>query len=404
LVVLLAVFIGAILGSVLGAVALVAAKPTVFHLVEQQALLPSNRLTDVLPNPSEPSVVQTPLPFQTAGGETETRTETATPITSARATRPPLPQADITPIQSVMLLRGIKHDYEHWNNCGPTTLEMALSYFGRTDAQKEIAEFTKPNPDDRNVRPDELAAYVSRTGLHSMIRVGGTLDRLKLLLSNGIPVIVETALVKQPQGWMGHYRLLIGYDAQQFITMDSFDGPNLKIPFSDLDAAWRTFNRLYLVVYSDKQDARVRTILTDSLDDQTMYAQSAARARSEIESNPADAFAEFNLGMSLNGLKRYAEAAVAFDRAQALGLPWRMLWYQFGPYEAYLQLGRNAQVISLADALLSKTADLEESHYYKGLALRASGRTAEARDEFQAALGYNKNYRDAQRALEALTK
>ena len=402
LVVLLAVLIGAILGSFLGAAALVAANPTVFRLAEQESLSPSNRLADVLTDAPEPSAVQTPLPLQTTGPATETRTETATPIASARATRAAPPPAAITPIQSGIVLRGIKHDYEHWNNCGPTTLEMDLSYFGRTDTQKEIADFTKPNPDDRNVRPDELAAYVSRTGLHSTIRVGGTLDRLKLLLSNGIPVIVETALVKQPQGWMGHYRLLIGYDAQQFITMDSYDGPNLKIPFGDLDDAWRAFNRLYVVVYSDKQDARVRTILADSLDDQAMYTQSAARARAEIASNPADAFAEFNLGMSLNGLKRYAEAAAAFDRAQTLGLPWRMLWYQFGPYEAYLQIGRNDEVISLADGVLGKTIDLEESHYYKGLALRALGQTAQARSEFQTALGYNKNYRDAQRALDAL--
>jgi tetratricopeptide (TPR) repeat protein len=75
------------------------------------------------------------------------------------------------------------------------------------------------------------------------------------------------------------------------------------------------------------------------------------------------------------------------------------MWYQVSPYEAYLHVGRYDEVIALADALLSKTDDLEEAHYYKGLALRALGRQEEARRKFETALRYNKNYQDAQRAL-----
>jgi tetratricopeptide (TPR) repeat protein len=274
-----------------------------------------------------------------------------------------------------------------------------LSYFGRADTQAEIAAFTKPNPDDRNVSPDELAAYGQSVGMRVTIRENGTLDRLKLLLSNGLPVIVETALEKQPQGWMGHYRLLTGYDSKQFNTMDSYDGPNVKIGFDALDSAWRAFNRLYIVVYPEAQATRVRAILGDTLDDREMYTQAVERARAEIQANPKDAFAQFNLGTSLVGLERYAEAAAAFDRARTLGLPWRMLWYQFGPFEAYLKLGRHSDMVSLADSLLRVTDDLEEVHYYKGLALRAQGQAADARREFQTALRYNKNYADAQRAL-----
>jgi tetratricopeptide (TPR) repeat protein len=299
-------------------------------------------------------------------------------------------------------LRGIKHDYQRWNNCGPTTLEMALSYFGKTDTQAQVAAFLKPNYDDRNVRPDEMAAYVSRAGLRSITRVNGTVERLKLILSNQLPVIVETSLVTQKQGWMGHYRLLIGYDANGFTAMDSYEGPNRRISFADLDAEWRSFNRLYLVIYRDAQDAAVRSLLADTLDDTAMYNQAVARARADNQANPKDAFAQFNLGSSLDGLGRYPEAAAAFDRARVLGLPWRMLWYQFGPYDAYLQTARYNEVMALADALLRGSDDLEESHYYKGLALRALGRQADARREFETALRYNKNYQDAQRALDTV--
>lgn len=386
--VLRAVFIGAVLGLVLGTLVILALQN---DFVQQKFLSLRYRVSEILPQPAQPQFAPTPR---------ATLTDDRRPMTDAPTIQPPnhptIQRPNHPTIQPSVALRGVKHAYQRWNNCGPATLTMNLSFYGKPDTQAQVAAFTKPNYDDRNVRPDELAAYANRAGLRAMIRVNGTLDRLKLLLSNGIPVIAETAFVKQPQGWMGHYRLLIGYDAKQFTTMDSYDGPNVKISFDALDAEWRAFNRLYLVIYSESQDALVRVLLADTLDDATMYAQAAARARDEIAADPQDAFAQFNLGSSLVGLKRYAQAAAAFDRARTLGLPWRMMWYEFGPYIAYLQTGRHDEVIALADTLLSKTDDLEESHYYKGLALRALKREPEARNEFETALKYNKNYRDAE--------
>lgn len=304
-------------------------------------------------------------------------------------------------MQPSVLLRGLRHEYQKFNNCGPTTLAMNLSHFGRPDTQAQIASITKPNPQDKNVRPDELAAYANRVGLRSLIRVNGTFDHIRLLVSNNLPVIVETGLVKEPQGWMGHYRLVIGYDAKQITTMDSYDGASVKIAYADLDAFWRQFNRLFIVIYAPEHEANVRAILGNIIDDQTMYTQAANRARAEIEAAPRDAFAQFNLGSSLVGLKRYAEAANEFDRARAHTLPWRMGWYQFEPFDAYLQTKQYDKAIALANEILSQAADLEEAHYYKGLALRALGREAEARQAFVTALKYNSNYRAAQVALES---
>jgi tetratricopeptide (TPR) repeat protein len=242
--------------------------------------------------------------------------------------------------------------------------------------------------------------------MQALVRENGTIERLKLLLSNGLPVMIESGFVTPSgkEGWMGHYKLLFGYDDTQFIFMDSYNGPNQKIGFDAVDADWRAFNRLYMVVFpSDKADV-VRAIEGDDLDDASMFTRAAARARAELETNPKDAFAAFNLGTSLNGLHQYADAAAAFDRSRVLGLPWRMMWYQFGPYIAYLQVNRNDEVIALANATLRPLDDLEESHYYKGQALRALGRVEDARREFETALHYNKNYQDAQLALQDIAK
>lgn len=126
-----------------------------------------------------------------------------------------------------------------------------------------------------------------------------------------------------------------------------------------------------------------------------------ARARAEIEANPQNAFAYFNLGTSLNGLGQYKQAAAAFDQARVLKLPWRMMWYQFGAYRAYYETKRYDEILALADATLRSAENLEESHYYRGLALQALGQDAEARAAFESALRFNKNFRLAQEALAA---
>ena len=76
-----------------------------------------------------------------------------------------------------------------------------------------------------------------------------------------------------------------------------------------------------------------------------------------------------------------------------------MLWYQFGPFEAYLRVGRYQDVIVLADANLRTANNLEESYYYRALARRALGDEEGARADLEAALRYNPLY---ERALETL--
>jgi hypothetical protein len=56
------------------------------------------------------------------------------------------------------------------------------------------------------------------------------------------------------------------------------------------------------------------------------------------------------LGASLHHLGQEADAANAFDRARKIGLPWRMLWYQFDMFETYLSTGRYQDVLDLAGA------------------------------------------------------
>jgi tetratricopeptide (TPR) repeat protein len=121
-----------------------------------------------------------------------------------------------------------------------------------------------------------------------------------------------------------------------------------------------------------------------------------------IEADPENPYAWFNLGTNLLYFERYGEAAQAYDQALSLGLPWRFTRYQFGPYIAYFNQGRFNDVIDLAEETLARTPKAEESLLWRGWARYRLGDTQGAIDDFRAALEINPNYLDAQYALEFL--
>ncbi len=316
-----------------------------------------------------------------------------------------------TPLGSVTLT-GLRHEHQGWNNCGPATLTMLLSYWGCERTQQDAAPVLKPDPDDKNVSPWEMESYVRGLGFEAVTRVNGDLERLKALLRAGFPVIVETWYVRDASDQLGHYRLIIGYDdaAQRFMTYDSLHGPDVPIGYRELDELWRVFNRLYLVVYTPERWDALAAILGPDLEDAAMYERALEVARSEAAVQPggcvayadcADwvAFSWFNVGSSLNSLGRHQEAAAAYDKARQLELHYRMLWYQFGPYESYYEAGRYDDVIVLADATLATADNLEESYYWRGMARLAQGNADGARSDFKRALRYHEGWPPALEAL-----
>jgi len=243
------------------------------------------------------------------------------------------------------------------------------------------------------------------------VRVNGSPERLRQYVDAGIPVLIETWL--DHDGGMGHYRLVVGYDdaARQWIVYDSYisDGidpkgpyPGIRMGYSDLTRLWRGFNGTYVLVYDGARAAVAQQILGDEADDASMWQRSLERAQAEAATNPGDAFAWFNLGSSLTAQGRYADAASAFDQARVIGLPWRMLWYQFEPFQAYYEAGRHAELLALADSVIATAGNIEETFYWRGRALQATGDIDGARTAYQRAAELNSNYAEAQQALAAL--
>ena len=377
---------------------------------------PTTRPTATFTPDATPSHTPTPKTNATA-----TATSTATTVTTAAAvvTAVPLVTAAKAVVAPAVTLTGLTHAWQTWNNCGPATLAMQLSYFGSTLTQEQVRQALRPNRDDKNVNLAELAEFARGQGLHAAVLVNGDPDHLRLLLSNGLPVFVETWLEPKPNDGMGHYRLLTGYDQarSEWVAYDSYiatggsrDGPYqpLRLPYAEMATLWRVFNRAYLVLYTDAQAPVVAAVLGPNGDgaaggELAMWQAALAQAETEIDQNPQDAFAWFNRGSALVALGRYEDAAAAYDQARVIGLPWRMLWYQFGPFQAYYEVGRYQEVVALAEATLRTTESIEELHYWRGRGLQALGQTEAAAAAYRRAVAFNPGYRPAAEALAALT-
>jgi len=327
------------------------------------------------------------------------------------------PTTTLTPTPKSIQLDGVRHEYQTWNNCGPATLAMALSYWGWEGDQHPIAAFVKPNPRDKNVMPYEMAAYIEEeTQLKVIHRVGGDIELLKRFLAAGLPVIIEKGFVGRDfDGWMGHYVLVTGYNDsdQRFTLQDSYYGPDQIMGYQDLESYWRAFNFTYLVIYSPERREEVMSILGSHADEEYNYRDAAQKASDDIYilTGRDQFFAWFNRGTNLMQLQDYAGAAAAYDDAFALypdiakkERPWRMMWYQTGPYWAYYYTGRYGDVLKLSTTTLDAMSEpvLEESYYWRALAREALGDTRGTIKDLRSALDYHPGFEPALTQLQQL--
>lgn len=329
----------------------------------------------------------------------------------------PTPTVTLMPVPKSIQLDGFRHEYQTWNNCGPTTLAMALSYWGWKGDQRPIAAFTKPNSRDKNVMPYELADYAGQeTEFEVVYRVGGEVELLKRFLAAGFPIMIEKGFEGRDfDGWMGHYVLVTGYNdtSQQFTLQDSYYGPNQIMDYKDLESYWRAFNFTYLAVYPAERGKEVATILGPQLDEAYNYRYAAQKASDDIYilTGRDNFFAWFNRGTNLVQLQDYAGAALAYDQAFAIypdipakERPWRMMWYQTGPYWAYYYSGRYQDVINLGTTTLDTMSEpvLEESYYWRALAREALGDINGAIKDLQSSLKVHPGFEPALVKLKQL--
>ena len=309
------------------------------------------------------------------------------------------------------------HEFQKFNNCGPANLSMALSYWGWEGDQLVTAASLKPKQEDRNVMPYEMADYVNQeTNFRALIRWGGDLEMLKKFIAAGIPPIIEKGFEEEvaQNAWMGHYGLITAYDEEKeiFIIQDSYVGEDYANPYDKVQRHWRSFNYVYLIIYPPDREAEVMSILGPQADETFNLQYAAQKAAQEINqlSGRELFFAWFNYGTSLANLADYYGAAQAYDSAfevydELAAKPWRITWYQTGPYFAYYYTGRYQDVLDLANITLSYSSvqpAIEESWVWRGRAKVALGDIEGAIEDFRSALEWHPGWWVAEQELSAL--
>jgi hypothetical protein len=334
-----------------------------------------------------------------SAGATEAELPTVTPTFS----RPAVPDAVTLPFS--------RHEYQGWNNCGPASLSMLLHFWGWDGgSQTTIANVLKPNKDDKNVMPYELERYVlENTSFGVYNRAAGTLDDIRQLIAAGFPLLIEKGLVvpgHAEMGWMGHYDFIVGYDnaTRTVLTQDSYFGPDQTVDYDDLISDWRAFNFIYLVVFPREREPEVAAALGPNADPETNQWNALELARRETQKLQGDslAYAYFNLGSVHVARREYIDGAYSYDMARILGLPYRFLWYQTGPYFAYYYAARYQDVIDLATETLNDQENLEESWYWRGMARFQTGDRQGAIDDWRQALIRHPGFAPALEQLQLL--
>lgn len=285
---------------------------------------------------------------------------------------------------------------------------MTLSHYGIIISQQELGNELRPyqNPqgdnDDKSVTLTELGEKAKDFDLIPYHRPNGNIELIKKFISYDMPVLTRT-LTKVNED-IGHYRVVKGYNGQtgQLIQDDSLQGSNLWYTYEDFSSLWQKFNYEYLVlVPKDKQEI-AEAILGEEKDEKISWQKALRQAQGKLLKNPEDIYARFNLSVALYEIDDYQRSVEEFEKVENQ-LPFRTLWYQIEPIQAYYELGNYQRVFEITDKILNNwNRAFSELYYLRGQIYLKQENKESARQEFEKAILYKYNYFSAQDALNSI--
>ncbi len=317
----------------------------------------------------------------------------------------PTPKFSLVSPPPQKILENSYHVFQTFNNCGPAALSMALSYYGVRESQQKLGEDLRPyqNPqgdnDDKSVTLAELAEKSKEYGLIPYHRPNGDREKIKLFITYDIPVVTRTWLKTDED--IGHYRIVKGYDdtKREIIQDDSLQGSNLRYSYDEFHNLWKKFNYEYLVLVPEEKQQIAEAILKEDKDNKIAWKKAEENARRELDQNPDDVYARFNLSVALYNIGDFQQSVEEFEKVENK-LPFRTLWYQIEPVQAYFALGNAEKVLTITDRILNNhNRAFSELYLLRGEIYKKQGNYNAARSEFEKALLYNKNMKKAQDAL-----
>ncbi|MFN8484903.1 MAG: C39 family peptidase [Anaerolineae bacterium] len=286
----------------------------------------------------------------------------------------------------------LKHSVQTLNNCGPSSVVAAMSWYGVNVSQEQARSVLRPYSENRGMSHTVIAPYVAQYGLEARARVNGNPEIIKGLVANNIPVIVLQWISESRR--IGHFRVVQGYDDRQgvFYVDDSLLGPNVAIPYDSFERRWNYQWTRYIPVYRPNQAALVAAILGPDWTDQGMYERAIPELREAIHTDISDWTSWNRLVEAYTGAEQYQAALDALDGYTAL----RGFGFSFSGSQSATRIKLLNKLGRYDEALAAAQKALDRSYsgaYGNGSlrlqlaeALRGLGRTEEARAAYQAAM------------------
>jgi tetratricopeptide (TPR) repeat protein len=154
------------------------------------------------------------------------------------------------------------------------------------------------------------------------------------------------------------------------------------------------------MVYLPETEDDIKRALGEDWDVDINRQKALEAAEAAAQSDPGNAFAWFNVGSNLAYFEKYNEAAAVYDTARILGLPQRMLRYQFGPFIAYFNSLQTDELMTLTKYALEITRTSEEAMLWRGWGEYRRGNSETALNYFRDALRIRPDYKDAIWAID----
>lgn len=331
--------------------------------------------------------------------------KTSAPISP---TLSPTPQITVQPHLISKILINEYHVFQTFNNCGPAALSMALSYYGINIGQEELGQELRPyqNPqgdnDDKSVILEELGEKAKEYDLIPYHRPNGNIEIIKKFVTYDIPLVTRTLTNIYED--IGHYRVVKGYNDEtgQIIQDDSLQNKNLWFSYADFSSLWKRFNFEYLVLAPKEKQEIVEAILGEDKDPKSAWQKAAQNAQRQLETDSQDIYARFNLSVALYNIGDFKKSVEEFEKVENQ-LPFRTLWYQIEPIQAYYQLGNYERVFELTDTILNNwNLAFSELYHLRGQIFLKQNNPESARREFEKAVFYNRYFKPAQETLKTL--
>ncbi|MDV6374617.1 C39 family peptidase [Deinococcus arenicola] len=263
-------------------------------------------------------------------------------------------------------LKNIRHEYQGPDNCAPVTALTLLGYYGTRVTQSAAAGAMKDFPGDPQVTSLELAAYLGRFGLRSVIRYAGDPDTLRELVSRGFPVVVQQRLKSGSN--VAHFRTVYGYSGDSFLLSDPLRGPSLRLSSAEMTDLWRYYNGEYLVAYPPSREGEVRAAMGDDFSATANWRNAQRLGERDIKARPSDPYGWWGLAKANLRLGDAETASYQFGRAVNLGLPTIYYLYRQEAFEAWTQAGWYTKTLQVTGRALDAWPRSKELQKFRAAA------------------------------------